>query len=57
MIKRLLRWLGWPPCEHDWRAHSAIEHFVKANGERIVTGHTYVKECSKCHRLWAQRVP
>lgn len=55
-MRHLWRWLFGKPCEHEWRDKDTFEHSVKRDGEKIIVGYTYTKECAKCHVIWTQRV-
>ncbi len=54
-------WLFGKGCEHDWVDKETAERFIMVpdckGGERKAhKGMIYVKECKKCHRIWAQKV-
>lgn len=56
-MKRIWDWFFGPSCEHEWQEKATFQHSYDYKGQRILSGVTYVKECSKCQRIWAQRVP
>ncbi len=41
-------------CDHDWFDKATMEYARVKDG--TVVAHTFIKECRKCHRIWAQKV-
>ena len=50
MIWLLRKLLGL--CIHDWQPLTTADLLTEND---IPQGKLYVKECSKCHRIWTQR--